>query len=108
MIGECDLGQGQVNALFVDALLCLMCNVLPIGQTVNQNGLESYQDKLADKDARSQPFHPLALPEREAETDGNGDHVVPNQGDPYGPPLEVEASNDAFALLLQYVEEEAD
>ena len=95
-------------ALFVDALLCLMCKVLPIGQTVNQNGLESHKDELADKDARSQTLHPFLLSKREAETHRDSNHIVSNQGDPYGPFLEVEASDHAFALLLQHIEEEAD
>ena len=67
---------GQIEALLVDALLGLVRHALPISQAVDQNGVESHQDELTDKDAGSETLHSLLLLECESDTDWNGYEVV--------------------------------
>ena len=59
-----------------------MRHALPIRDAVDQDGVESHQEKLTDKDSSSKALDSLYLLEREGYASRYGYQVVAYHGDP--------------------------
>ena len=94
--------------ILVNALLCLKSRALPIGQEVNQNGVESEKDQLANEHASLETLNSFAMIEGEGSSSWDRDSVVADQSQPDCVLLQIEASDHALPLSLNQVKEEGD
>ena len=79
---EIEPQRRQTDTLFVDSLLGVVRHALPIRDAVDQDGVESHQEKLTDKDSSSEALNTLFLLEREGYANWYGYQVVASHGDP--------------------------